>query len=308
MSWCQENVSDVFSLGYGYGYAYGNGYGYGYGCEQEQEQEQEQGSGSQAEYGVVEPGVVLETEFSYTTLGGLDFGLGDEEVGSSSSSSGGVSGSSFSEPSPAPIPRQRRYSKPQQTTPPPSEGSMTTSSSTSSSPASGAKKVSDSRLSARGLAQVLNLDSPAEALCREKFILDIFEKELHYPLGYKTWVRGTTKEYRAKILYQLHERVKVKYPEYDEKVLETIIRRATYYMMQSRLRRERRAKAKANKQQQQQQQQRGKASSKNKAVVVQQSHSEPEPEPESVPDVTAVSNSDLFIAGEAFLSGDSFLM
>lgn len=175
-----------------------------------------------------------------------------------------------------------------------------TSSSTSSSPASGAKKVSDSRLSARGLAQVLNLDSPAEALCREKFILDIFEKELHYPLGYKTWVRGTTKEYRAKILYQLHERVKVKYPEYDEKVLETIIRRATYYMMQSRLRRERRAKAKANKQQQQ----RGKASSKTKAVVAQESYSEPE----SVPDVTAVSNSDLFIAGEAFLSGDSFLM
>lgn len=300
MSWCQENVSDVYSLGYGYGYAYGNGYGYGYGYEQEQ------GSGSQAEAEAefggekVEPGVVLETEFSYTTLGGLDFGLGDEEVGSSGGSSG-VSGSSFSEPSPAPIPRQRRYSKPQQTTPPPSEGSMT-SSSTSSSPASGAKKVSDSRLSARGLAQVLNLDSPAEALCREKFILDIFEKELHYPLGYKTWVRGTTKEYRAKILYQLHERVKVKYPEYDEKVLETIIRRATYYMMQSRLRRERRAKAKANKQQQQQQ--RGKASSKTKAVVAQESYSEPE----SVPDVTAVSNSDLFIAGEAFLSGDSFLM
>lgn len=291
-------VSDVYSLGYGYGYAYGNGYGYGYGYEQEQ------GSGSQAEAEAefggekVEPGVVLETEFSYTTLGGLDFGLGDEEVGSSGGSSG-VSGSSFSEPSPAPIPRQRRYSKPQQTTPPPSEGSMT-SSSTSSSPASGAKKVSDSRLSARGLAQVLNLDSPAEALCREKFILDIFEKELHYPLGYKTWVRGTTKEYRAKILYQLHERVKVKYPEYDEKVLETIIRRATYYMMQSRLRRERRAKAKANKQQQQ----RGKASSKTKAVVAQESYSEPE----SVPDVTAVSNSDLFIAGEAFLSGDSFLM
>ncbi|KAG0669408.1 hypothetical protein C6P41_000211 [Kluyveromyces marxianus] len=298
MSWCQENVSDVYSLGYGYGYAYGNGYGYGYGYEQEQ------GSGSQAEAEAefggekVEPGVVLETEFSYTTLGGLDFGLGDEEVGSSGGSSG-VSGSSFSEPSPAPIPRQRRYSKPQQTTPPPSEGSMT-SSSTSSSPGSGAKKVSDSRLSARGLAQVLNLDSPAEALCREKFILDIFEKELHYPLGYKTWVRGTTKEYRAKILYQLHERVKVKYPEYDEKVLETIIRRATYYMMQSRLRRERRAKAKANKQQQQ----RGKASSKTKAVVAQESYSEPE----SVPDVTAVSNSDLFIAGEAFLSGDSFLM
>lgn len=108
----------------------------------------------------------------------------------------------------------------------------------------GNKRVSDSRLSAQGLAEVLNLDSAEEALRRERFILDIFERELQYPLGYKTWVRDTSKEYRTQLLDQLHRRVSQTYPEYDKPVLETIIRRATYYMMQSRLRRERRAKAK----------------------------------------------------------------
>lgn len=131
------------------------------------------------------------------------------------------------------IPRQRRYSS-----------RRSTSSPTCSVSASGSKKVSDSRLSAQGLAEVLNLDSAEEALRRERYILDIFENELHYPLGYKTWVRDTSKEYRSKLLNALHERVQVKYPEYDHNVLETVIRRATYYMMQSRLRRERRAKAK----------------------------------------------------------------
>ncbi|CCD22700.1 uncharacterized protein NDAI_0A05450 [Naumovozyma dairenensis CBS 421] len=106
------------------------------------------------------------------------------------------------------------------------------------------KKVSDSRLSADGLAKVLKLSSPEEALERERYILNIFEHELHYPLGYKTWIRDTTKDYRTQLIEALHERVKEKYPEYDHAVLETIIRRATYYMMQSRLRRERRAKSK----------------------------------------------------------------
>ncbi|CDH11072.1 uncharacterized protein ZBAI_02858 [Zygosaccharomyces bailii ISA1307] len=109
------------------------------------------------------------------------------------------------------------------------------------------KRVSDSRLSAQGLAEVLQLDSPDEALRRERYILDIFETELHYPLGYKTWVRDTSRDYRIKLIDQLYDRVKERYPEYDRCVLETIIRRATYYMMQSRLRRERRARAKGKR-------------------------------------------------------------
>lgn len=148
-------------------------------------------------------------------------------------------------------PRQGRYSK--------SRSSSVSSSSSSpdshqrnrhSQPQRSScehKKVSDSRLSAQGLAKVLNLDSPEEALKRERYILDIFENELHYPLGYKTWVRDTFKDKRIKLIDQLHERVKHRYPEYDHSVLETIIRRATYYMMQSRLRRERRARAKGIK-------------------------------------------------------------
>ncbi|CEP63820.1 uncharacterized protein LALA0_S09e03246g [Lachancea lanzarotensis] len=111
------------------------------------------------------------------------------------------------------------------------------------------RRVSDSRLSAQGLAEVLNLNSAEEALRRERFILNIFERELHYPLGYKTWVRDTSKEYRTQLLDQLHRRVIQTYPEYDKPVLETIIRRATYYMMQSRLRRERRARAKQKRNQ-----------------------------------------------------------
>ncbi|CUS23898.1 LAQU0S12e02498g1_1 [Lachancea quebecensis] len=133
--------------------------------------------------------------------------------------------------------RQRRFSSSRT----PSSGTIATSFS------QGSRKVSDSRLSAQGLAEVLNLESAEEALRRERFILDIFERELQYPLGYKTWVRDTSKEYRTQLLDQLHRRVSQTYPEYDKPVLETIIRRATYYMMQSRLRRERRAKAKVKR-------------------------------------------------------------
>ncbi|KAL3241040.1 uncharacterized protein RNJ42_03132 [Nakaseomyces bracarensis] len=106
------------------------------------------------------------------------------------------------------------------------------------------RKCSDARLSAIGLAKKLNLSTPQEALEREKYILDIFQHELNYPLGYKTWIRDTDKETRTYLIEELHSRVKDKYPEYDHNILETIIRRATYSMMQSRLRRERRAKIK----------------------------------------------------------------
>ena len=124
----------------------------------------------------------------------------------------------------------------------------TTHSHTISSIANNMKKVSDSRLSAQGLAQVLHLKSPEEALEREKYILDIFETELHYPLGYKTWIRDTEKQERINLIDQLYLKIKDKYPDYNHEILETIIRRATYYMMQSRLRRERRAKTKGKEQ------------------------------------------------------------
>ncbi|SCU92164.1 LAMI_0E09054g1_1 [Lachancea mirantina] len=151
------------------------------------------------------------------------------------------------------LPRQRRFSSrtPSSNTLSSSAagGGSGGSAAAAAAGAAGSKKVSDSRLSAQGLAEVLNLDSAEEALRRERFILDIFERELHYPLGYKTWVRDTSKDYRTRLLDELHQRVARTYPEYDKPLLETIIRRATYYMMQSRLRRERRAKAKIKRDQ-----------------------------------------------------------
>ena len=101
------------------------------------------------------------------------------------------------------------------------------------------KKIADSRLSVAALAEVLKVDSLEEALTTERYILDIFENELHYPLGYKTWIRDTPKCERERLINQLYERTKHKYPNYDKSILETIIRRSTYSMMQSRLRKER---------------------------------------------------------------------
>lgn len=126
-----------------------------------------------------------------------------------------------------------------------SDPELSSSSSSSESDASEtSRKCSDARLSAIGLAKKLNLSTPQEALERERYILDIFQNELKYPLGYKTWIRDTDKKTRKYLIEELHSRVRGRYPEYDVNILETIIRRATYSMMQSRLRRERRAKIK----------------------------------------------------------------
>ncbi|KAK5773852.1 uncharacterized protein PWA37_003799 [Arxiozyma heterogenica] len=101
------------------------------------------------------------------------------------------------------------------------------------------KKIADSRLSVAALAEVLKVDSLDEALATERYILDIFENELQYPLGHKTWIRDTPKCERERLINQLYERTRHKYPYYDKSILETIIRRSTYSMMQSRLRKER---------------------------------------------------------------------
>lgn len=78
----------------------------------------------------------------------------------------------------------------------------------------------------------------------EKFILEIFQKDLKFPLGYKTWIRDTPEEQREQILEELHNRVAPTHPRMTKQLLETVIRRATYSMMQGRLRNERRAASK----------------------------------------------------------------
>ncbi|CDO92578.1 unnamed protein product [Kluyveromyces dobzhanskii CBS 2104] len=263
MSWSQGNASDVFSLGYDFANS-ASYQGLLLDTGIEPNLEAETANELNAPASVSDFSLSLADAYTLNYNFGETPGTSDGSINNKNAIGNGsgayadadadadanadVDGGSLSS-----LPRQRRYSKNNRQTPPsscsgsPNANESSSSRSNSVSVGRNCKRVSDSRLSARGLAEVLNLSSPAEALYREKFILDIFEKELQYPLGYKTWVRGTTKEYRSRILYQLHQRVKTRYPEYDEKVLETIIRRATYYMMQSRLRRERRARAKENK-------------------------------------------------------------
>ncbi|ODV62219.1 uncharacterized protein ASCRUDRAFT_69042 [Ascoidea rubescens DSM 1968] len=110
------------------------------------------------------------------------------------------------------------------------------------------KRQSDSRLSLPALAKILNLENnQEEAGKREKYILSILKNDIGFQLGNKTWVRDTPLQERERILDELYHKVKSVY-DYDKELLEVIVRRASYYMMQGRLRRERRAAAKLRKQ------------------------------------------------------------
>lgn len=108
------------------------------------------------------------------------------------------------------------------------------------------KKVSDSRLSLVQLAVVLGLkDNVEEAANREKLILDVFKSDLGFPLGEKTWIRDTPLKERQYLIEQLQLISESKYNfGYPKSIYGTIIRRASYYMMQGRLRRERRTERK----------------------------------------------------------------
>ncbi|ODQ60215.1 hypothetical protein WICANDRAFT_62780 [Wickerhamomyces anomalus NRRL Y-366-8] len=123
--------------------------------------------------------------------------------------------------------------------------SQSSSSQTHSS--SSSKKNLDSRLSLQKLGELLNTSSIEETMKIEKFILDIFGKELGFPLGYKTWIRDTNEEYRKYLINELHTRASKVYPKLTKSLLETVIKRATYSMMQGRLRKERRAALKAKR-------------------------------------------------------------
>ncbi|ANZ73253.1 BA75_01398T0 [Komagataella pastoris] len=105
------------------------------------------------------------------------------------------------------------------------------------------KKISDSRLSLPELSKILNLaNNQKEASIREKNILNILQTTLGFPLGLKTWIRDTSSQERDALIDQLYINVQQNYNYgYSKEILEIIIRRASYYMMQGRLRRERRA-------------------------------------------------------------------
>lgn len=109
------------------------------------------------------------------------------------------------------------------------------------------KSSLDSRLSLQRLGEILKTSSSDETMRIEKFILNIFEKDLGFPLGYKTWIRDTNENHRKYLLDEVYKRVNPTYPELTKSLLETVIKRATYSMMQGRLRKERRALTKANR-------------------------------------------------------------
>lgn len=110
----------------------------------------------------------------------------------------------------------------------------------------GNKKISDSRLSLAQLSIVLHLENNEEETAkREKNILQILKTDLNFPIGEKTWIRDTPSHERERIIKQLTFMVEEKFHYgYSKRTLSIIVRRASYYMMQGRLRRERRQQRK----------------------------------------------------------------
>ncbi|KAK6197337.1 uncharacterized protein RJT21DRAFT_123134, partial [Scheffersomyces amazonensis] len=68
----------------------------------------------------------------------------------------------------------------------------------------------------------------------------MFKNYCSFKLGYQTWIRGTTREYREGVIDTLYKLSRTFYPELNKFDLEVIVRRGAYSLMQTRLRKERR--------------------------------------------------------------------
>lgn len=138
------------------------------------------------------------------------------------------------------------------------------------------KKLSDSRLSLTQLSIVLNLEgNDNETATREKNILNILRNDINFPIGEKTWIRDTPPNERERILTELTMQVENQFHYgYSKKILAIIVRRASYYMMQGRLRRQRRLKRKKSLLAQQENAN-AKADTEAQAQVQAQSHLQP---------------------------------
>lgn len=99
-----------------------------------------------------------------------------------------------------------------------------------------------SRLNIYELSKILELDQYDIEMTKfiEGVILEIFGNYCDFKLGLQTWIRDTDKEKRKSLIQQLYSYSSIFYPELDQFKLEVIIRRGSYSMMQTRLRRERR--------------------------------------------------------------------
>lgn len=86
---------------------------------------------------------------------------------------------------------------------------------------------------------------PEEARNRENRVLSLL-KSRGFKLGEQTWIRDTTPAVRQEIVDFIHASTVQEYG-YSKYMIEVVIRRACYHLMQGRLRRIRRArKSKGN--------------------------------------------------------------
>ena len=99
-----------------------------------------------------------------------------------------------------------------------------------------------SRLNIYELSKILDLDQYDIELTKfiEGVILEIFGNYCDFKLGLQTWIRDTDKKKRKLLIEELYSYTSVFYPEIDPFKLEVVVRRGSYSMMQTRLRRERR--------------------------------------------------------------------
>ncbi|KAK9239814.1 hypothetical protein V1525DRAFT_276795 [Lipomyces kononenkoae] len=104
------------------------------------------------------------------------------------------------------------------------------------------RKQSESRIPLPDLHARMGLaHDPDEARSREQHILSILQDQ-GFPLGERTWIRDTEEKERRRIIEEIYRQTRDLYG-YERSLLEVIVRRGAYYLMQGRLRRLRRSKA-----------------------------------------------------------------
>lgn len=108
-------------------------------------------------------------------------------------------------------------------------------------PTAGLRKQSESRIALPELYKRMGLgDNHDEARVREQRILNILRRE-GFQLGEQTWIRDTTEQERKRIIDTIVNETRPDYG-YPRELIEVVVRRGSYYLMQGRLRRIRRGK------------------------------------------------------------------
>jgi hypothetical protein len=108
-------------------------------------------------------------------------------------------------------------------------------------PSAAFRKQSESRIALPELYKRMGLgDNHDEARVREQRILNILRRE-GFQLGEQTWIRDTTEKERKRIIDTILHETQPEYG-YSRELIEVVVRRGSYYLMQGRLRRIRRGK------------------------------------------------------------------